>query len=275
MAKRHYPITIRDIAPGPGAIRMTGSRSDGSSDGFHTGGAWFYQGKVWKPLDGRPYANASSHIETTEEQCLVALRDKPLFPQNWVIKEANGRRFIVRDRVPVFPGGGLRLTLKDLLEIESGLIEMNRLNWEVNDDLVIGKDRRGKLFIVDLSAASYTTGSHAYAANDSSHFDKLCRLAGFEEIPTLKSIGRELAVQVVFSKTFKVDASTRRQLKYFYSSDHPADDKDLINITSLLDEIPPTNKAASKHLFWFAATHHLPENVAKVHKLTLRYQRRS
>lgn len=269
MKKREYPIEIRDVSPGKGAIRLTGNRSGGGSDGFHTGGAWLYKGKVWKPLDGRPYANAKIHIETSEEECLTALQGKPLFPKNWTVEEANGRRFLVRDQVPVFPGGSLHLTREDVQYIAEGIRAMNASKWEVNDDLVIGKDRSAKLFIVDLSAAQYTTGSHAFAADDSSQVDKLCREAGVPEIPELKKIGSALSIQLIFSKTFTAKTFNKAQLKYIYSSQSPVEVKDTVPLNDLIKELNHSDQIIAKKYFWIASTKPLDAYTVKSKKLTL------
>ena len=94
---KEYPLSIRDVSPSPGAVRLTGTRQDGLPDGMHTGGAWLCGEEVWKSLDGRPYANAECHYSTLEADVLEEMADKPLFPRNWRIEEANGRRFLVRE----------------------------------------------------------------------------------------------------------------------------------------------------------------------------------
>ena len=276
MPKRQFPLSIRDVSPGPNAVRLTGKTAEGATDGFHTGGAWLYQNKVWKPLDGRPFANAQVHIETYEEDCLKALQGKPLFPRNWEIKEANGRRFVVRDRVPTFPGGGLMLTLNQVYEIERGIQQMNSLKWEVNDDLVIGKDRSGKLFIVDLSAASLTSGNHAFGADDSSYFNKLCNQAGYKEIPALRRVANELAIEVLFNKKSKEKNHNMSNIRYFYSClDKKAKIKDTVDLTYLVDELSPTDKQLAQKFIWLGSSRPLPETAIRMHKLHLRYYRKS
>lgn len=254
---------------------MTQKRPDGASEGFHTGGPWLYQGKVWKPLDGRPYANANVHIETSEEACLTALQGKLLFPKNWEIKEVNGRRFLVRDHVDTFPGGSLRLTANQLYEIQRGIDEMNNLKWEVNDDLVIGKDKSGKLFIVDLSAANYTTASHAYGADDSSHFKKLCEQAGFREISALKSVARELSVQAILNPKVKDKDGSRPNVRYFYSSDRKVELPNAIDLTPFIDELPQKDRQIGKKYFWMGSPIALSESVIRTHRLRLQYAKKS
>lgn len=275
MSKREFPIEIREVSPGPGAVKLTGKHLDGRSDGLHTGGAWLYQGKVWKPLDGRPFPNAQVHIETSEEDCLKALQGKPLFPKNWEIKESNGRRFLIRDKVSTFPGGGLSLTRSQIEEVGKGIAEMNRLKWEVNDDLVIGKDRSGNLFVVDLSAAQYSTGPHAYAADDSHHFDKLCDLAGFRDIPALKVVARELLVQILFNPKFKEKNVDKRKIVHIYSSEKMVEIDDAVDLTYLIDFVPPKDKEQGKKYLWLGTTKPISDSILRAHKITHRYSKKT
>lgn len=155
--KREHPLSIRDVSPGDGAVKL--------ADSVHTGGTWLYQNRVWKPLDGRPYQNAPVHIETDEERCLTALARQPLFPKNWEVKESNGRRWLIRDKVQFAPKGALYLSERDALYIEEGISNMNSLGWEVNDNIVIGRDRQGQLFVLDLSAAQKMGKRGAYSSS--------------------------------------------------------------------------------------------------------------
>jgi hypothetical protein len=275
MSKRKYPISIRDTPPGEGAVKIAQNRVDGISEGFHTGGAWLYRGRVWKPLDGRPYANADFHIETEEEKCLTALQGKPLFPKNWEVKESNGRRFIVRDKVSTFPNGGLSLSLEQLYYIEDGLNLMNSLKWEVNDDIVIGKDRSGKLFIVDLSAANYTTGSYAYGADDYTYFNKLCVQAGFPEIPTLRSAAVEINVQLIFSSKFKTLSGARIPINYIYSHTHNVNVRDSVDLTELVQKLPSKENQVASKFHWLGTSEKIDGNILRQSDLRLRYSKKS
>lgn len=77
------PLSIRDVGPHPDAVRLTGMRSDGLPDGVHTGGAWLWgQHGIFKPLDGRPYANAKNHYPTDELTVLELMAGQPLFPRS-------------------------------------------------------------------------------------------------------------------------------------------------------------------------------------------------
>lgn len=274
--RKRYPIEIRDIAPGPGAVRLTANRAAGGIDGAHTGGAWLYQNKVWKPLDGRPNPTAPYHISTDEEACLTALQGKPLFPKNWEIKEANGRRFVVRDQVPVFPGGTLRLTLDQMFEIQDGILQMNRNKWEVNDDIVIGKDRSGRLFIVDLSIAQYRpSGSGAFAADDSSQFFNLAKLAGFSEIGEMHMVAISFLEQIYFNRDFKKDHPDNMKLRYIYSSEKQVKINNTVNLNQIIDKINAKEQQLARKYFWLASTTQLSAQDVRTHKLRLRHAPKS
>ncbi len=147
-----YPLSIRDIAPTANAIRLTGTRIDGLPDGYHTGGAWLVGDEVWKPLDGRPYANCPNHYSTLEDIALEEMADQPCFPRNWRVEECNGRRFLVRPKAIV-------ITPKELLpsqalKIEQAVRSLNRAGWEIGDAISLGLCPVARqYFIMDLSNA--------------------------------------------------------------------------------------------------------------------------
>jgi hypothetical protein len=266
MAKRQYPIEIRDVAPGPGAVRMTGKTVIGGLDGLHTGGAWLYQNKVWKPLDGRPYQNAQFHIETDEEACLKALQGKPLFPKNWEIAEANGRRFTVRDKVQTFPGGGLTLNASQVQEIEKGIREMNRSGWAVNDNLVIGRDGSGRLFIVDLSNASHSTQTGIHKPDDGFFLDELMKQAGFGEIVKLKKLAQEMRGLMIFNKAFSKYSSYR----WIYSSKQKSEITGTVDVTAMASELNAVDSGVARQFSWYASKSELQQSVVRSKGLTLR-----
>lgn len=270
MTKRQYPLTIRDVGPGPGAVRMTGTRNGGGTDGFHTGGAWFYENKVWKPLDGRPYANAQIHVETNEEECLTKLQGKSLFPKNWEVKEVNGRKFLIRDKVQTFPKGGLSLTLAQLQEIDKGVTQMNQAGWEVNDDIVIGRDRAGKLFIVDLSAAAHNTiTTGPLAANDKHHVDALFVEAGFKDLVVLRKSAAEMRSLFVLGRGFD-KIINKKEYRYVYSSNSKVDLKDLIDISEIANKLMGADRSVAKDYFWYISKKQLADPVVRSKNLTLR-----
>jgi hypothetical protein len=236
-------------------------------DGLHTGGAWFYKNKVWKPLDGRPYANAPIHVETEEEACLTALKGNLLFPKNWEIKQENGRRFVVRDKVQTFPGGSLRLSLSDLNSIRTGIADMNKAGWAVNDEIVIGRDRSGSLFLLDLSNASYTqTKSGPYKADDSNYVDQLFEQAGFEEEVQLRKLAKEMRGLMIF----KPDFAKLRDHRWFYSAKRKVTSKELMDLSSAIELLTPTDQTIAKKHFWYISKQQLPQSTVRLHGLTLR-----
>jgi hypothetical protein len=163
-----YPLSIRDVPPGPGAVRLTGTRPDGLPDGVHTGGAWLWQGEVWKPTDGRPYANCEHHYPTREVECLEEMAGQPGFPRNWRVEELNGRRFLVRPRCDVV-GTDIdpeSLTTDNLLFVEAAVRGLNRVGWEVNDPITLAVDPDYQPFILDLSAANKLPNKGCMMADD-------------------------------------------------------------------------------------------------------------
>lgn len=270
MAKQQYPISIRDVSPGPGAIRITGDRANGGVDGLHTGGAWLYQNKVWKPLDGRPYANASVHIETDEEACLKALQGKPLFPKNWEIREENGRRFVVRDKVSTFPRGGLTLSLTQLEEVAKGIKAMNKAGWAVNDDIVIGRDRSGRLFVVDLSNASYNVSTSGYSKpDDTPYVDALFKQAGFASVVEAGKVAGEMRVFFVLSPDFK-SIKDKGAYRWVYVSKRKVKVPDAVEITALTKNLMSTDRTEAQKWFWFISKKELPGSTVRSLGLTLR-----
>lgn len=152
------PLSIRDVSPSPDAIRLTGTRPDGLPDGVHTGGAWLVGDLVFKPLDGRPYANCEGHYPTQEAECLEAMAGKPGFPRNWHIEEINGRCFLVRPKCMTIPGDipYSHLNMKRLLQVEQMVRGLNRAGWEMNDPISLAiAPHDYDPFILDLSAVNY------------------------------------------------------------------------------------------------------------------------
>ena len=167
------PIEIRDVAPGSGFTRLDGKTNDGLPDGVHTGGVWVSPdgAEYWKPLDGRPWANADYHVSTREAECLDVMAGEPAFPRNWRVEEAgmvtvddatHTRCWLVRGKAWVVPddwpacrqtGPADALRLEHVLEVERGLRLLNARGWTVGDSLKVAFDREGRPFILDLSCA--------------------------------------------------------------------------------------------------------------------------
>lgn len=159
MAK--LPIGIRDVALGLSFTRLDpGETCDGLPDGVHTGGCWLSPDgeEVWKPLDGRPAANADYHLPTQEAECLEAMAGEPAFPRNWWVEEAGEvtvdgetytRRWLVRREAWVVPDDypAHKMALEDVYEVERGIRVLNRAGWTVGDTLSVAYDRRGRVFV--------------------------------------------------------------------------------------------------------------------------------
>lgn len=117
------------------------------------------EGEVWKPLDGRPYANAEHHYPTKEAEALEALKGHPAFPKNWRVEESNGRMWLVRPKLLVL-GNDFSFSditkLKDFChEVEDAVRYMNSANWLLNDDISVALDKHYTPTILDLSCAQY------------------------------------------------------------------------------------------------------------------------
>lgn len=164
-----FPLSIRDVSPHANAVRLTGKTVTGLPSGFHTGGAWLWEKEVWKPLDGRPWANCDHHVPTNEDEILQELTSQgaPLFPKNWYIEERNGRRFVVRPNSLIFPDD---VHPDDLLAwhfdhgvspldyIESAIRYVNRRGWYIGEDISLAIDPDANWFLYDLSNARRTNG---------------------------------------------------------------------------------------------------------------------
>lgn len=187
------PLSIRDVSPAPEATRLTGKQSNGLPSGFHTGGAWLLNGEVWKPLDGRPWANCENHYPTQEAECLEAMAGQPLFPRNWRTEERNGRRFIVRKRAHLVPEDVdyRHLSNKQLLEVEQGVRNLNQHDWEIGDDIALAIDPDTyELFLYDLSTAHKRNGAGVYAADETWRILRFFEVAGASFLKKLRENGR-------------------------------------------------------------------------------------
>lgn len=173
------PLSIRDTGPHPQAVRITGNRPDGLPDGVHTGGAWLWQGEIFKPLDGRPYANCENHYPTQEAECLEVFGGQPFFPRNWRVEQHNGRRFLVRAFAKILEPKAI--ADETLLLLFAQVNKVNEGGWEIGDLISLG-ELNGQLFIVDLSTAHPQRGKCAYAADDSHHVQRYFELAGRQKL---------------------------------------------------------------------------------------------
>jgi len=185
-------LSIREVKPAPLATRLGGYRYDGLPDGVHTGGAWLYEGLVYKPLDGRPFANCEYHYPTQEAECLELMAGHPGFPRNWHVEERNGRRWLVRKKAFVVTKPRT-LRLDELLLVERAVRDLNQHQWEVGDALSLAYDADTyELFILDLSCAHPQKGTGAFAADENWRMLKLFKEAGYERLAAMREHGQHV-----------------------------------------------------------------------------------
>lgn len=212
------PLAIRDVAPGPGFTLMEVVGSNGWLDGVHTGGPWLSpDGKeVWKPLDGRPYANATCHYPTHELDALCVMANQPGFPVNWRLEFAGSvtvegrtytRRWLVRPKCYIVePVESIhtppRMMLEDVLKIEQGIRLFNAKGWEIGDRLVAGIDLKLRPFVVDLSAACRVGGG--FPANDESRILEWMKGIGYSRLALLRQKGHHLVGEFEFASRYGV-----------------------------------------------------------------------
>lgn len=200
------PLEIRKVSPGPGFTKLDLSEEDGKlREGVHTGGVWVSPDgtEFWKPLDGKPWANARHCFPTQEAECLKMMSGQPAFPRNWRVEEAGQiavdgvtytRRWLVRGKAWVVGKdySPRSMRIGQVLEIERGLRELNRRRWTIGDRLSVAFDRNG-VFILDLSCASPDN-----RADDEWRFLKWLRKMGIEHPTTLRQKARHLASTLDF-----------------------------------------------------------------------------
>ena len=196
------PLALRDTPPYPAVwARLTGVRSDGLPDGFHTGGAWHdpVTNAVWKPLDGRPNPLAEYHLPTAEANALDMMADTPGFPRNWVTQcmsyivadVVHWRGWLIRQHAVVIDAQHLDLlTLGLVLELEAGLRTLNRRGWGVNDALSVALDEYNRPFFLDLSNAG---PSGRYEDEEYCYWLPFLRQIGYGHLADLRLAGRHIA----------------------------------------------------------------------------------
>lgn len=205
-----YPLWIRDRRPWDSSVwlKFNGYRHDGLLDGIHSGGVWLHTRtqEVWKPLDGKPFANAEVHVTTNEDTCLEALAGRPGFPRNWRIEthtQTNGsesieRRYLVRPKCVVLDKDGI--TLDMALAVERAVRGMNQAGWLLNDPVSVACDPwTGEPFILDLSVAAFTTVQEpwAWGHNDLYRIPKWLDWAGQAELVSLRDAGRKAVLDLL------------------------------------------------------------------------------
>lgn len=216
------PLSIRETAPHENAVKIESHPSiNGLPGGIHTGGCWEWNGKVYKPLDGRPFANADCHYPTNELAFLEKFTGKgiPFFPKNWTYENRNGREWVVRDKAMIMGSDELPYSYLDrdnALKLESAIRTINRAGWEIGDDLQIGFDiKEYAWFIYDLSTAQEMNGSGAYAANERSKVHKIWELSGNDRLLALRENGKRVFIDRIFPEDDREvkQAKMKRRLK--------------------------------------------------------------
>jgi hypothetical protein len=202
--------TIRDVAPHPDAVRLTGSLAIARrSNGYHSGGAWLLEGEVWKPLDGCVDGSAVTHVPTLEERVLTEMAGQSLFPENFRFVNRNGRRWVVRPQSTIVGTDGDNdvfvelipytfLTAEQVLEVEAGVRNLNAHGWEVNDEIQVafGPKSPYPLFLYDLSAAQYRGPDDMWQADDHAYLERFMAAAGHQYHLTLRKKARSAYIDV-------------------------------------------------------------------------------
>lgn len=196
------PLETRKIRPHPSAQKLGATyRADGLPDGVHTGGVWRYRGEIWKPLDGRPYANADFVCPTLEDVALDELDDLYSFPHNWRVEDRNGRRWLVRKEALVLSESDYcALDKRIVLQIEHDIREANQRGWEINDAFQIAYDwDLARHFVLDLSSAhKMTAKTGAYAADEFDRINRFFKLCGLDSLAALRKNARHLLSPLEF-----------------------------------------------------------------------------
>lgn len=266
--KNEFPLNIRDVGPHPDAKRLTGTNGNGLPSGVHTGGAWLWEGEVWKPLDARPYLNCPCHYPTDELECLELMAGEPLFPRNWRREERNGRAFVVRDEAYLIPDDmpHKELDVEQILMIERAVRNLNRKHWEIGDEIALAMDRKTyELFLYDLSNAHPQNGRGCYAADEEWRVTRFFEACGLDFLVALRNNAHQVAVDLVISDLDAyrtgydhVYASFNRPVSLLWAS-IPGD-------PILRHEAAASWRDATPHT-WVLTREPLPEDVLKRYEL--------
>ncbi len=198
MLQARLPIALRSVSPGEGFTRMEIPEREGG----HTGGVYLAPDgqEVWKPLDGRPDADADFHLPTHEETVLRLMAGTVGFPQNWRVEEADGRRWLVRKLACIIPETYERimLTLDTVLQVERAVRALNAKKWVLNGELRVAIDPDTyEPFLLGLATVQPGKGPEApllRQANDFLLFERWAsEVAGFEGLILLRRAARKVA----------------------------------------------------------------------------------
>ncbi len=194
-------LRIRDVPPHEDATRLTGQHANGQPDGVHTGGPFRWQNEIWKPLDGRPYANYSFHYPTRELDALTALAGFAFVPKHWRHEYRNGRHWIVRPYAHLVGGPKLDwtwLTLDKVLALEQAILAIGRAGWELHEEPSLAFNPAPKwydLYQIDFSNATNSCGNVRYN-DDHDRFLTWLPYAGHQRLATLRGTGKQVMMDI-------------------------------------------------------------------------------
>jgi hypothetical protein len=197
------PLSVRDLPPDArlGWTKVEcGVGLSGLPEGIHTGGPWLSPDglEVWKPCDGRPFANSDGHYPTDELTALAALSGKPGFPQNWravtCTNDGLERTWIVRKKAPVlgqdWPKRSVRL--EQVLRVEQAVRSMNEAWWELGDGISVALDPDTyEPYLLDLSCAMHRPGAQGcYKPDDWWQLEAWLKWLGMDRLVNLRNEAR-------------------------------------------------------------------------------------
>lgn len=282
-----YPLSHGDISPGPEFTKMPATvRADGLPDGVHTGGCWksTNPSMVWKPLDCRPYPNATERSPTLEAQCLAEMSYTPGFlPKGeWRIEERDGRRWLVLPKMWFWPQDRdllLTPTMYDLLTIEHAMMALNKAGWMYNDAPQLAYHKNVPVLVDFSAAAKPKKWTHGH--NDEFRMDRWWKDMGRPDISELRARGRHVRHAIrcpdfcdkaaepfdVVDRfdAFKVSADDRQEYQHIYASlNRP--------MSALWARIPGTvflQAAPQQKVWtWVASNHPLDTEIIRRYELT-------
>ena len=282
-------LELGQVSPGEGFTKM--EMGKGLPEGVHTGGPWLSpDGKdVWKPLDAKPYPNATERYPTDEAECLEAMAGKPGFPRNWRVEERRGRRWLVRSLCWPWPQEDqIQSGLDIVLLIEQAVYDLNAAGWEAfgSDLPQAALDPDGDWFILDLSAAhhvaSWRTGWHG----DRERVIRWMDAVGRGWLADLRRRGQGVYHNVALSHVFehsegepyragdvfyKVPKEARKGYCYIYASRNRSMSTLWARIEGAKFLDADMSLSPVVHT-WVAADHMLDEETVKRYELTLAYR---
>lgn len=283
-----YPLSHKDITPGNGFKRMgTSTRPDGLPDGVHTGGCWLSPDgtEVWKPLDCKPFVNATERIPTDEDKCLAEMDGKPGFLKRdkWHIETANARKWLVLPRMYFWPQDRdvlLHPLTEDFLVVERALMALNAAGWEYNDLPQLAY-HDGDPYLVDFSAAHKPVKWQHGWHGDGYRMSRWWELMERPDIAELRQRGGHIhhAIQCpefcdkaeepfdVLDRMYPLEQEERRQYAHIYASIR----RPMSSIWAGIEGVKYLTSNSNKRPFiltWAVSNHLLDEKTIQQYELT-------